>query len=84
VNTRLRSLDDGIVYGQNPPDLGEQAKATFEARLKSPAMKDVVADIRPFDDPIPPGVHDLDLITLCRPPPRFGLASACLSPSSSL
>jgi predicted methyltransferase len=54
---------DGIVYGQNPPDLGEQAKAAFEARLKSPAMKDVVADIRPFDDPIPPGVHDLDFIT---------------------
>ena len=54
---------DGIVYGQNPPDLGEQAKGAFEARLKSPAMKDVVADIRPFDDPIPPGVHDLDFIT---------------------
>src|ERR1700747_804745 len=54
---------DGIVYGQNPPDLGEQAKAAFEARLKSPTMKDVVADIQPFDDPIPPGVHDLDFIT---------------------
>ena len=26
-------------------------------------MKDAVADIRPFDDPIPPDVHDLDLIT---------------------
>jgi predicted methyltransferase len=54
---------DGIVYGQNPPDLGEKAKAAFEARLKTPAMKNAVADIRPFDDPIPPGVHDLDLIT---------------------
>jgi len=30
---------DGIVYGQNPPDLGEQAKAAFEARLKSPAIE---------------------------------------------
>jgi predicted methyltransferase len=54
---------DGIVYGQNPPNLGEKAKAAFEARLKTPAMKDAVADIRPFDDPIPPDVHDLDLIT---------------------
>ena len=54
---------DGIVYGQNPPDLGDKPKAVFEARLKTPAMKDAVADFRPFDDPIPPGVHDLDLIT---------------------
>ena len=54
---------DGIVYGQNPPNLGEKAKAAFEARLKTPAMKDAIADIRPFDDPIPPDVHDLDLIT---------------------
>jgi predicted methyltransferase len=54
---------DGIVYGQNPPTLGEKAKAAFEARLKTPAMKDAVADFRPFDDPIPPDIHDLDLIT---------------------
>jgi len=54
---------DGVVYGQNPPDLGEKAKAAFEARLKTPAMKDAVADIRPFDDPVPPDVANLDLIT---------------------
>ena len=36
---------NGMVYGQNPPDLGEKAKAAFEARLKTPAMKDAVADI---------------------------------------
>jgi predicted methyltransferase len=53
----------GIVFGQNPPDLPEKPKATFDARLKTPAMKDVVADIRAFDDPIPPDVHDLDLVT---------------------
>ena len=53
----------GVVYGQNPPDLFEKPKATFEARLKTPAMKDVVADIRPFDDPAPPDAHDFDLIT---------------------
>ena len=53
----------GVVYGQNPADLGEKPKVTFDARLKTPAMKDVVADIRPFDDPVPPDVHDLDLVT---------------------
>ena len=31
----------GIVYGQNPPDLPERPKTAFEARLKTPAMKDV-------------------------------------------
>lgn len=54
---------DGMVYGQNPSDLGQKAKSAFAARLKTPAMKDAAADVRPFDDPIPPGVHDLDLIT---------------------
>jgi predicted methyltransferase len=53
----------GVVYGQNPPDLGEKPKAAFEARLKSPAMKDAIADIRPYDDPVPADVHDLDAIT---------------------
>ena len=53
----------GIVYGQNPADLGEKPKAAFDARLKTPAMKDVVDDVRPFDDPVPPDVHDLDLVT---------------------
>jgi predicted methyltransferase len=53
----------GIVYGQNPAELPERPKTAFEARLKTPAMKDVVADIRPFDDPVPPDVYDFDLIT---------------------
>jgi predicted methyltransferase len=54
---------DGVVYGQNPPDVGDKTKAAFEARLKTPAMQDARADYRPFDDPVPPDVHDLDLIT---------------------
>ena len=54
---------DGVVYAQNPPDLPEKPKTAFEARLKTPAMKNVVVDTRPFDDPIPPGVHDLDVTT---------------------
>ena len=53
----------GVVYGQNPADLPDRPKTAFEARLKTPAMKEVVADIRPFDDPVPPDVHDFDLIT---------------------
>jgi predicted methyltransferase len=54
---------NGVVYGQNPPDVGDKLKSAFEARLKTPAMKDAVADYRSFDDPIPPGVQDLDMIT---------------------
>jgi predicted methyltransferase len=53
----------GVVYGQNPAELPERPKTAFEARLTTPAMKDVVVDIRPFDDPLPPDVRDLDLIT---------------------
>src|SRR3984885_5436190 len=53
----------GTVFAQNPPDLPEKPKANFEARLDAPAMHNVVADIRPFDDPLPPDVRDLDLIT---------------------
>src|SRR5262249_13473295 len=53
----------GMVFAQNPADLGERAKASFQARLATPAMKNAVADIAPFDDPIPAGVADFDLIT---------------------
>ena len=53
----------GVVYAQNPAELPERPKTAFEARLKTSAMKDVVVDIRPFDDPVPPDVRDFDLIT---------------------
>jgi predicted methyltransferase len=53
----------GAVYGQNPADVGPRAKAAFEARLKTPAGKNIVAVSRPFDDPVPPDVSGLDLIT---------------------
>src|SRR4051794_17599882 len=53
----------GVVYGQNPAGLGERAKARFEARLKTPAGKNIIAVARPFDDPAPTDVSDLDLIT---------------------
>jgi predicted methyltransferase len=40
-----------------------QAKEAFAARLQRPAMKDVVYELRPFDDPLPAGVGGIDLIT---------------------
>ncbi len=54
---------NGVVYGQNHTDLGERAKARFEARQKTPAGKNIVNLVRPFDDPLPADVGDLDLIT---------------------
>ena len=54
---------DGMVYGQNPATLGDKGKAAFAARLATPAMKDAVADVAPFDDPVPAGTPPLDLIT---------------------
>jgi predicted methyltransferase len=54
---------DGKVFGQFPADGFQKAIDNFNARLKTPAMSVAVADFRPFDDPIPPGVSNLDLIT---------------------
>ena len=53
----------GVVYAQNAADLGARAKERFEARMKTPAMANVVALVRPFDDPLPADVRDLDLVT---------------------
>jgi predicted methyltransferase len=54
---------NGVVYGQNPPEMGGRAKDAFEARIKTPPMKGVVVLARKFDDPVPEDVKDLDLIT---------------------
>jgi predicted methyltransferase len=54
---------NGVVYGQNPPDANERAAKNFEARLKTPAMQNVVAVTRSYNDPIPPEATGLDLIT---------------------
>jgi len=53
----------GVVYAQNAADLGARAKERFDARMKTPAMTKVVALTRPFGDPLPAEVRDLDLIT---------------------
>ena len=54
---------NGTVFAQNPPDLGGRAKGAFETRMATPAMKNAVAVSAPFDDPVPAGVADFDLIT---------------------
>jgi predicted methyltransferase len=52
----------GKVYGQDY-ETGARAKESFEARMKTKAMTNVIALARPFDDPVPPDVRNLDLIT---------------------
>src|SRR5580692_10471907 len=54
---------DGVVYAQNPADLGGKPKTAFAARMTTPAAKNIVADTAPYDDPVPPGVSNLDAIT---------------------
>jgi predicted methyltransferase len=54
---------NGIVYGQNPPDFSERGKGAFAARLAGPGMKNGVSLLRPFDDPVPADVRDLDAVT---------------------
>jgi predicted methyltransferase len=53
----------GTVYGQNPPDNFERARNALAARAATPAMKNSVPVVRPYDDPLPADVHDLDAIT---------------------
>jgi predicted methyltransferase len=53
----------GTVHGQDSADSNARAKERFEARMKTPAMTNVVPLARNFDDPLPAGVGDFDLIT---------------------
>jgi predicted methyltransferase len=54
----------GAVYAQDSAAVIERfVKDKFDIRAQSPAMKNVVHVIRDFDDPIPPDVNGLDLIT---------------------
>jgi predicted methyltransferase len=55
---------NGMVYAQDSADILERyVKDKFDIRAQKPAMKDVVHVVRNFDDPIPPDVSGLDLIT---------------------
>jgi predicted methyltransferase len=54
----------GKVYAQQGPNLWKgNIKDRFEERMKSPAMKNVVLEVRPFDAPLPDDVKNLDMIT---------------------
>jgi predicted methyltransferase len=54
----------GVVYAQDSAEVIERAvKDKFDIRAQKPAMKNVVHVIRAFDDPVPPDVGGLDLIT---------------------
>src|SRR5215813_3834752 len=54
----------GAVWAQDPASIIERfVKDKFDNRAKNPAMKNVVHVIRDFDDPIPPDVSNLDMIT---------------------
>jgi predicted methyltransferase len=54
---------DGVVYAQDSAAVMERVKDKFDIRAQKPAMKNVVHVVRNFDDPIPPDVSGLDLIT---------------------
>ena len=54
---------DGKVYAQESAAVMERVKDKFDIRAQNPAMKNVVHLIRNYDDPIPPEVSGLDLIT---------------------
>lgn len=54
---------DGRVYAQESAAVMARVKDKFDIRAKNPAMKNVVHVIRNYDDPIPPDVSGLDLIT---------------------
>src|SRR5262249_19521850 len=51
------------VCGQNPPENCCRASKALAARAATPAMKNSIALVRPYDDPLPADVYDLDMIT---------------------
>jgi predicted methyltransferase len=55
---------DGVVYAQDSAAMIERiVKDRFDIRAQKPVMKNVVRVVRDYDDPLPPGVEALDLIT---------------------
>jgi predicted methyltransferase len=55
---------DGVVYAQDSAaDIENIVKDRFDKRAETPAMKNVVRLVRDFDDPTPPELRDLDLVT---------------------
>jgi predicted methyltransferase len=54
---------EGHVYAQESAAVMERVKDKFDVRAQNPVMKNTVHLIRNYDDPIPPDVSGLDLIT---------------------
>lgn len=55
---------NGVVYAQDSAEVIERLiKDKFDLRAQQPAMKGVIHVIRNYDDPLPPDVRNLDLIT---------------------
>jgi predicted methyltransferase len=54
----------GVVYAQDSAAVIERfVKDKYDIRAQKPVMKNVIHIVRNFDDPIPPDVSGLDLIT---------------------
>jgi len=53
----------GSVHAQESAAVMERVKDKFDIRAQNPVMNNVVHVIRNYDDPIPPDVSGLDLIT---------------------
>ena len=52
----------GTVYAQDSVALPDRVKERFDERARGSVMKNVVRILRDYDDPVPPGVRDLDII----------------------
>lgn len=53
----------GKVYAQESPASSARARERFDERAKTPPMRNVIRVLRDYDDPVPPTVRDLDLVT---------------------
>ncbi|HKC53135.1 MAG TPA: methyltransferase domain-containing protein [Burkholderiales bacterium] len=53
----------GTVYAQDSQAVSPRARERFDERARTPAMQNVVRVLRDYDDSVPSGVRDLDLIT---------------------
>ena len=53
----------GTVYAQDSPSGSARARERFDERAKTAPMRNVVRVLRDYDDPVPPPVRELDLVT---------------------
>jgi len=54
----------GVVYAQDSQSTVDRVKDRYAERLRNYPMKNMVRVVREYSDPVPPGVRDLDLVTL--------------------